>query len=90
MPVVCSTSLSRKSRTEPGSDSFDMAWLQMLLAETLERMKQWVAVPLRTNHIWRIFDMRCSGLALRAWNLRLRDISRRIRLRSPPRPRTSC
>ena len=34
---------------EPVSASFDMAWLQMLLAETLERMKQGCAVWSRST-----------------------------------------
>jgi len=48
---------------EPVSDSFDMAWLQMLLAETLERMKQGCAVSENT-HIWRIFEVRVLRPAL--------------------------
>lgn len=48
---------------EPGSDSFDMAWLQMLLAQTLERMKQGCAAS-ETSHIWRIFEARVLKPAL--------------------------
>src|SRR6266568_3712392 len=48
---------------EPVSDSFDMAWLQMLLAQTLERMKQSCAVC-ENNHIWKIFEMRVLRPAL--------------------------
>src|SRR6266568_7483659 len=48
---------------EPVSDSFDMAWLQMLLAQTLEKMKQSCAVC-ENNHIWKIFEMRVLRPAL--------------------------
>jgi len=48
---------------EPVSDSFDMAWLQMLLAETLEKMKQACASS-DNSHIWRIFEVRVLRPAL--------------------------
>jgi len=48
---------------EPVSASFDLAWLQMLLAETLERMKQGCAVS-ESNHIWKIFEVRVLRPAL--------------------------
>src|SRR6266571_4890704 len=48
---------------EPVSDSFDMAWLQMLLAETLEKMKQGCAAS-ESNHIWKIFEVRVLRPAL--------------------------
>ena len=48
---------------EPVSSSFDLAWLQMLLAETLERMKQGCAVS-QSEHIWRIFEVRVLRPAL--------------------------
>ena len=48
---------------EPVSDSFDMAWLQMLLSETLKKMKEGCAVS-DTTHIWRIFDARVLRPAL--------------------------
>jgi len=48
---------------EPVSDSFDMAWLQMLLAETLEKMKKGCAAS-ESNHIWKIFEVRVLRPAL--------------------------
>jgi len=48
---------------EPVSASFDLAWLQMLLAETLERMKQGCAVS-QSEHIWQIFEVRVLRPAL--------------------------
>ena len=48
---------------EPVSSSFDLAWLQMLLAETLERMKQGCAVS-QSEHIWKIFEVRILRPAL--------------------------
>ena len=48
---------------EPVSDSFDMAWLQMLLSETLEKMKQGCAIS-ENNHIWKIFEVRVLRPAL--------------------------
>ena len=48
---------------EPVSDSFDMAWLQMLLSETLEKMKQACAAS-DSNHIWKIFEVRILRPAL--------------------------
>ena len=64
MPVVSLDELEQEiPAPEPVSDSFDMAWLQMLLAETLERMKQGCSAS-ENNHIWRIFDMRVLRPAL--------------------------
>jgi hypothetical protein len=48
---------------EPVSDSFDMAWLQMLLSETLKKMKEG-CVASETTHIWKIFDVRVLRPAL--------------------------
>jgi hypothetical protein len=48
---------------EPVSDSFDMAWLQMLLSETLKKMKEGCAAS-ETIHIWKIFDARVLRPAL--------------------------
>jgi RNA polymerase sigma-70 factor (ECF subfamily) len=48
---------------EPVSASFDLAWLQMLLAEALERMKQGCAVS-QSEHIWQIFEVRVLRPAL--------------------------
>jgi RNA polymerase sigma-70 factor (ECF subfamily) len=48
---------------EPSSDSFDMAWLQMLLSETLQKMKEGCAVS-ENNHIWKIFEVRVLKPAL--------------------------
>ena len=48
---------------EPVSDSFDMAWLQMLLSETLKKMKEG-CVASETTHIWKIFDARVLRPAL--------------------------
>jgi len=48
---------------EPSSDSFDLAWLQMLLSETLEKMKEGCAVS-ENNHIWKIFEVRVLKPAL--------------------------
>ncbi len=42
---------------EPLSDSFDIAWLRMLLAEALERMER-ACVVSENNHIWKIFQTR--------------------------------
>jgi len=48
---------------EPVSDSFDLAWLQMLLSETLEKMKESCAIS-ENNHIWKIFEFRILKPAL--------------------------
>jgi RNA polymerase sigma-70 factor (ECF subfamily) len=48
---------------EPVSDSFDMAWLQMLLSETLDKMRQGCAAS-DTSHIWKIFEVRVLRPAL--------------------------
>ncbi len=42
---------------EPCSDSFDLAWLQTVLAETLERMEKACEVS-ENQHLWRIFQAR--------------------------------
>ena len=54
---------------EPVSDSFDMAWLQMLLSETLEKMKQGCAAS-DSNHIWKILRCAFYGPHWRGLNLR--------------------
>ena len=48
---------------EPVSDSFDMAWLQMLLSETLEKMKEGCAIS-ESHHVWKIFEARILRPAL--------------------------
>jgi len=48
---------------EPVSASFDMAWLQMLLAETLEKMKEGCAAS-ENAHVWKIFETRVLQPAL--------------------------
>ncbi len=42
---------------EPSADSFDMAWLRMLLKSALDRMERSCAVS-ETTHIWNIFQCR--------------------------------
>jgi DNA-directed RNA polymerase specialized sigma24 family protein len=42
---------------EPSSDSFDMAWLRMLLMDALGRMERSCAVS-ESTHIWKIFQSR--------------------------------
>jgi hypothetical protein len=42
---------------EPLSESFDIAWLRMLLAEALERMERACAVS-ENSHLWKIFQAR--------------------------------
>jgi hypothetical protein len=42
---------------EPYSDSFDLAWLQMVLAETLERMEKACEIS-ENGHLWKIFQTR--------------------------------
>lgn len=42
---------------EPSSDSFDMAWLRMLLTNAMERMERGCAIS-ETTHIWKIFQSR--------------------------------
>src|SRR5438094_4631098 len=64
MPVVSLDELEQEiPAPEPVSDSFDMAWLQMLLAETLERMKEGCLVS-ESSHIWKIFEARVLQPAL--------------------------
>ena len=48
---------------EPLSDSFDMAWLRMLLAEALELMERSCGASENT-HIWKIFQTRVIQPAL--------------------------
>ncbi len=48
---------------EPVSDSFDMAWMQMLLSETLEQMQKACAAS-ETMHVWEIFQIRVVQPAL--------------------------
>ena len=48
---------------EPLSDSFDIAWLRMLLAEALEAMERSCAAS-DNNHIWKIFQTRIIQPAL--------------------------
>src|SRR5205809_718953 len=42
---------------EPASESFDIAWLRTLLAETLQRMERSCAIS-DSAHIWKIFESR--------------------------------
>jgi RNA polymerase sigma-70 factor (ECF subfamily) len=42
---------------EPYSDSFDLAWLQTVLAETLERMEKGCEIS-ENGHLWKIFQAR--------------------------------
>ncbi len=51
------------AEAEPVSASFDMAWLQMLLAETLERMKLGCAAS-ENSRVWEIFEVRVLRPAL--------------------------
>ncbi len=48
---------------EPLSDSFDLAWLQMVLAQTLEQMER-SCTACENGHIWEIFRLRILGPAL--------------------------
>src|ERR1051325_1850781 len=48
---------------EPSSDTFDFAWLQMLLTETLEQMEKSCAAS-DCTHIWKIFQARLLRPAL--------------------------
>jgi hypothetical protein len=68
---------------EPGSDSFDMAWLQMLLSETLERMKQGCEAS-ESSHIWKIFEARILRPALEgAASPAYEELVAKFGLRSP-------
>ena len=63
-PIVALEDLEQEiAGPEPLSDSFDIAWLQMLLAETLDRMKQGCLAS-ENNHIWKIFEARVVRPAL--------------------------
>src|SRR5215203_1878640 len=42
---------------EPNTDTFDIAWLRMLLAEALQQMERSCAVS-ENSHIWKIFQTR--------------------------------
>jgi DNA-directed RNA polymerase specialized sigma24 family protein len=48
---------------EPLSDSFDIAWLKMLLSSALEQMERSCAVS-ENSHIWKIFQSRVVQPAL--------------------------
>lgn len=48
---------------EPVSDSFDIAWLRMLLSEALEQMERGCSVS-ENSHIWKIFQTRVIQPAL--------------------------
>jgi hypothetical protein len=49
--------------SEPDADSFDLAWLQLLLDETLHQMEKSCAVS-DCGHIWNIFQVRLLRPAL--------------------------
>src|SRR5215471_3927002 len=42
---------------EPDANSFDLAWLQLLLNETLHQMEKSCAVA-NSSHVWKIFQVR--------------------------------
>jgi RNA polymerase sigma-70 factor (ECF subfamily) len=48
---------------EPNADSFDIAWLRMLLAEALEQMERGCGAS-ENQHVWRIFHTRIIQPAL--------------------------
>jgi hypothetical protein len=55
---VCLDDLEQElGAPEPLSDSFDLTWLQMLLAETLQQMKHSCTVT-ENHHVWKIFETR--------------------------------
>jgi hypothetical protein len=62
-PVSLDDLEQEPSIPEPSFDSFDVAWLQLLLAETLTRMEK-ACVASECTHIWRIFQARLLRPAL--------------------------